>query len=47
MEQGGLYYTALAICSLMGFVPAALLDSAHPMSVASKNQSEKLRLFST
>lgn len=41
-EQVGLYSTALVICSMIGFIPVAFLDSARPLIAEAKNQSEEL-----
>lgn len=39
--QVGFYSAALAICSIIGFIPIAILDSARPLIVEAKNESEE------
>lgn len=38
----GLYSAAIAICSYIGFVPAAILDSARPVIAEAKNSNENV-----
>ena len=38
----GLYSAAIAICSYIGFVPAAILDSARPVIAEAKNTNEEV-----
>ena len=40
-SEVGLYSAAIAICSYIGFIPMAILDSARPLIVEAKNESEK------
>lgn len=37
----GLYSAALAICSIIGFIPGAILDSSRPLIAEAKNESEE------
>lgn len=40
-EEVGLYSAAIAICSIIGFIPTAVLDSARPLIAEAKNESEE------
>ena len=39
--QVGLYSAAIAICSLIGFIPTAILDSARPLIAEAKKESDE------